>query len=211
MLAPRKPGQLPFYCPFAQLGHGYGMLLFDMVDRFLIFSFAMAAHAYTPGTWTAAECSGYDRSAAASGYVAPSQTLFPTLLKWMIHFEDPFTKTVWIGKALPRAWLRAGRNVTMVNSPSSYGRLSFILFAVNDSVIHVNLTLPMERTHGASRNYTWPAGGIKVRLRHPSKRIQHVTVAGAPYNSFNATDETVWFKNMPIDPSTWQRISVVFD
>lgn len=59
MIAPRRAGQLPFYCPFAQLGHGYGMLLHDMVERFLIFSFAMGGTAYTPGTWTAAECAGH--------------------------------------------------------------------------------------------------------------------------------------------------------
>ena len=50
MHAPHQAGQLPFYCPFAQVGWGYGLLLFDMVERYLVFSFAMGGTAYTPGS-----------------------------------------------------------------------------------------------------------------------------------------------------------------
>ena len=65
---PRPKGQWPGMCLFSQIGHGYGMILYDMVERYLIFAFAMAAHGQTPGTWTAAECFSYDRvNSLASG------------------------------------------------------------------------------------------------------------------------------------------------
>ena len=57
-IASRAKGQPAFMCPFAQLGHGYGLVLYDMVEHFIVFSLAMAAHDLTPGTWTAAECFG---------------------------------------------------------------------------------------------------------------------------------------------------------
>ena len=75
------------------------VLELDMVDQYLIFAFAMLAQAQTPGTWTAVECMGLDRRAPSgslrptgggmgSGYVAPSQALMPTVVKWLLQFED---------------------------------------------------------------------------------------------------------------------------
>ena len=36
--------------------HGYGLLLHDMVDEYLVNMYGLAAGGMTPGTWTAAEC-----------------------------------------------------------------------------------------------------------------------------------------------------------
>ena len=68
-----------------------GLLQHDYIEQFLVFFFAVSAHAQTRGTWTAAECiGGLDRDTeAASGYAAPAQTVVPTLIKWMMLFEDP--------------------------------------------------------------------------------------------------------------------------
>jgi hypothetical protein len=80
---PRKPGQMGGICSFVELGHGYGLLLNDMIDEYLVNMYGMAAGGMTPGTWTAAEC--WSPGGGSSGYATPSQTLLPTLLKWQVR------------------------------------------------------------------------------------------------------------------------------
>ena len=46
---------------FTAHGLGFGYLLLDQIDDFLLFLFAEAAHGYTRGTWTATEDSTLDR------------------------------------------------------------------------------------------------------------------------------------------------------
>eukprot|EP01052_Picozoa_sp_SAG31_P048860 SAG31_NODE_10424_length_1140_cov_0.892411_1_plen_318_part_10 len=77
---PAPPGQMKGVCSFVELGAGWGYLLHDMVDRFQVLMYALAALGNTPGTWTAAEC--FAPGAFASGYAVPSQTVLPTFLRW---------------------------------------------------------------------------------------------------------------------------------
>ena len=37
-------------------------------------------------------------------FAAPAQTVVPTLIKWMLLFEDPLREQLWIGKGIPREW-----------------------------------------------------------------------------------------------------------
>ena len=177
---PRKPGQMGGICSFVQLGHAYGLLLNDMIDHFLITMFGMAAGGMTPGTWTAAEC--WTAGGGSSGYAAPSQTLLPTLLKWQLMFEDPFAKALWLGRAIPRTWLApgaAGKNVSINNSPSSYGRLGYTLVPSSTTEIKASITL------GAG--FRWPPGGVQLRLRSPGfprQRLNSVSVGGKALAAF---------------------------
>ena len=195
---------MPGVCSFVQLGQGFGYLLKDVVDRFQILMYAIAALGNTPGTWTAAECwtAGYSvpqhsslPAQSASGYAAPSQTLVPTFLKWQLLFEDPFTSYIWIARAIPRSWLSTNRTaVTMHDGVTSRGRLSFSLKASGASTITASIT--MVTTSG--RAFAWPTagGGIKLRLRAPSfptRKLASVTVGGQAWTAFNATEETVTF------------------
>ena len=195
MDAPHKPGAFAGFCPFTQFGHGYGLLALDLVEQFQIFAFFMLGQAQTPGTWTAAECLGLDRTGPSgalrptgggmgSGYVAPSQALMPTLVKWLCQFED-YSGVLWLGKALPREWLAPGAPaVRLERSPSSLGRLSFTVQATGATTVTANLTLPklVEGVHHASvagGGFAWPEAGIKLRLRSalfPAKKITSVTV-----------------------------------
>ena len=45
----------------------------------------------------------------STDYVAAGVMMSPTYLKWMLLFDDPNTRTVWLAKALPREWLTAGQ------------------------------------------------------------------------------------------------------
>ena len=195
MEAEHKPGAFAGFCPFTQFGHGYGLLALDLVEQFQIFAFFMLGQAQTPGTWTAAECLGLDRTGPSgalrptgggmgSGYVAPSQALMPTLVKWLCQFED-YSGVLWLGKALPREWLAPGAPaVRLERSPSSLGRLCFTVQATDATTVTANLTLPklVDGAHHASvagGGFAWPEAGIKLRLRSalfPAKKITSVTV-----------------------------------
>ena len=217
-------------CPFTQFGHGYGLLALDLVRQYEIFAFAMLAQAQTPGTWTAVECMGLDRRAPSgslrpsgggmgSGYVAPSQALMPTLVKWLLQFEDRHS-TLWIGKALPREWLAVGAPpVSVERSPSSWGRLSFSFRATSATTIAANVSLPSRLTpagehHATEGSFQWPAGGLKLRFRHssPKRRLSSVEVGSKTWSAvqINATEETVSFPTPPNDLTILQHIVATF-
>jgi hypothetical protein len=186
------PKTISGVCGFVQLGQGWAFLLHDMVDRFQILMYAMAAIGNTPGTWTAAECFGPGGS--ASGYAAPSQVLLPTFLRWQLLFEDPFEEVLWFGRATPRTWLAADKTspVALRGAPTSYGKLSFSMQATGTKTIAANVTL--------GSGFRWPAGGLTLRLRSPSYpalKISSVKVGGVSWSVFNATAETVTIAKAP--------------
>ena len=232
MEAPHVPPQWAGLCPFTQFGHGHGLLALDLVEQFQLFAFAMLTQAQTPGTWTAVECLGLDRTGPSgalrptgggmgSGYVAPSQALMPTIVKWLCQFED-HRGVLWLGKALPREWLASGAPpVALHRSPSSYGRISFSIAATSVDSVTANVTLPAtivrSQAHHTSiaggQGFAWPPGGIKLRLRSPAfpaKKLSAVTVGGVRWLHFNATEETVVFVSAPRDPTALQRITATW-
>lgn len=185
---------------FNSHGWGYGLLQHDYIEQFLVFTFAVSAHAQTRGTWTASECiGGLDRSISspdsASGYAAPSQTVVPTLIKWMMLFEEPLKKQLWIAKGMPREWLLHGKPAVSLNgSPTRYGRISFSLQAVSANDLQANITLPDD--------FVWPDGGMKLRLRTPGfldgKHLKNITVGDQSWSDFNATEETIFLTHSAI-------------
>lgn len=178
------------WCTFVQHGWGYGLIHFDMIDQFLVFAFSMAAHSYTRGTWTAAECSSGDRGSSSSGYAAPSQSLFPSLLRWMLVFEDINTRELWLGKAIPREWLSSGEKVVVERAPTRYGRISYTMRALPDSV-KVNITLP--------KDWRSPQA-LLLRLRLPSGgRFGNITVGGISWSAFDQQMQTVSLGNATVE------------
>jgi hypothetical protein len=194
-------------------GWGHGLLLLDRVEDFLIMFYALAAHVYTRGTWTAAEISTLDRSSASSGYCVPSQTLVPLYLKWMLVWEDPVERVLWLGKALPRDWLEhslssnqwdgdekgevSGQKgeVVVNRATTRYGRLSFTLLRESVTTLHANITLlPPPFAATSTLLPSFPPGGLKLRVRVPMNTVLMATSAGM----LNATEQTVSF-----DHATW--------
>lgn len=199
---------------FTAHGLGYGYLLLDRVDDFLLFLFAEASHGYSRGTWTATEDSTLDRRqwnggklGGGSGYCAPSQTLLPTLMKWLLVWEDPRSRTLWLGRAVPRVWLSDGKRVAVRDSSTRYGRVSFSIDSQASGtglIMHANITLPA--------GFRASPGGLKLRLRSPGAKLSSVTVGGKPLElKFNATEETITFDaaSMP-DTADLQRIVASF-
>ena len=196
---------------YVAYGMGFGLLVHDMVERFLLHYFAMSAHTYTRGSWTTPEGTIPDRDRGSTDYVAAGVVIAPTYLKWMLLFEEPNTRTVWLAKALPREWLGAdaGEPVEVLDATTRYGRVSYTLRAT-DAVegadgahafsVTANVTLPSTYADAA----TAPPGGVRLRLRAPvalAGRLAAVTVGGKPWKAFNATAETVDFGAKTLTPA----------
>ena len=62
-------------------GFGYGLLLADLIEPFLLQYYAVSAHAYTRGTWIAPESAPIDHSTQAPSFCAPAGVVAPLNLK----------------------------------------------------------------------------------------------------------------------------------
>ena len=179
---------------FWAYGIPYGLLQHDFVERFLLHYFAMSAHTYTRGSWTTPEAVHPDRDVGSTDYVAAGVMTAPTYLKWMLLYEEPDNRTLWLAKALPRDWLEPSAAPVLVERATTrYGRVSYVLHAVVHPrtkvyTVRANVTLPLSFVARA------PRGGLKLRLRAPlpyAGRLKAVTVGGKSWVHFDATLETV--------------------
>ena len=108
----------------------------------LLAVFSSAAHGMTRGTWTATEVPVFPRTAASTGYTPYNQAGNSVNIKWLLVWESTSTRTVWLGKAVPRVWLSVGERVSVTNAPTRYGRLSLTIDATTNSTFNANITLP---------------------------------------------------------------------
>jgi len=196
---------------YTAYGMAYGLLAYDMVERFLLHYYGWgSAHAYTRGTFTTPEASHPDREVGSTDYVAAGVMMAPTYLKWMLLYEDPNTRTVWLAKALPRAWLApATHPVTVTNATTRYGRVSYHLTPsqTHDGVYSVAANVSLPPTYAVAA--TAPPGGVKLRLRAPASlagKLSAVSVGGKPWTRFDAAQETIDFTPSDLTPALLQAL-----
>ena len=165
-----------------------------MIERFLLHYFTMSAHAYTRGTFTTPESANVtDRDVPTIAYAAAAEVIAPTYLKWMLAFEEPESRTLWLAKATPRDWLAPGEApLRAARLSTRYGRVAFTLAAsaATDGAytVRANVTLPASFASAA------PAGGVRLRLRAPlayAGKLSGVTIGGSAWGAFSASEETV--------------------
>jgi hypothetical protein len=92
---------------------------------------------------------------------------------------------LWIGQAVPRPWLQAGRTVEIRNAPTRFGPVSVVMESRTDEGrIEVELTVPSREA----------VDRIFLRLRHPEgRKIAAVMIDGKPSRNF--FDETITVMN----------------
>ena len=168
---------------FLSYGHAFGLLQHDFIREYLLTLYSLMAHQYTRGTWTAPETRKLDPNQYAAPYCTPAQMTVPLLTRWMLVFEDPAMKVLWLAKATPRDWLQDGKSIRVTNAPTSLGPLSFSLDShIASGNVAARLTLP---AHASGKQ-------IKLRLRLPENhKIISVTVNGQAWNQFDPRAETV--------------------
>jgi hypothetical protein len=167
---------------FLSYGHAYGLIQHDFVREAQLLLYGVMAHGHTRGGWLAPETHNLLPEGSAAPYATPAQLAVPMVTRWLLVFEDPESDTLWLGKGLPREWLRAGQSVGVANAPTRWGRVGYRLVSrLDEGVVEATLDLPM---HGAALT--------QLRLRVPGgARIRSVMLDGQAWARFNAQDETV--------------------
>ena len=122
------------------------------------------------------------------------QANVPMALKWMLCFEEPESRTLWLAKATPRAWLAPGEaTLQAANLTTRYGRVSFSMAAQMNAdlsayTVHASVVLPASVVNSA------PSGGIRLRIRAPIEhagKLSNVTIGGKVWSAFSAAEETI--------------------
>ena len=186
-------------------GLPFGLLQHDMVERFLLYFFTQSAHSACRGTHLTPESQPIDRDRGGYAYASPGQANVAMAMKWMLCYEEPEARTLWLAKATPRDWLAPGEDPLVAsNLTTRYGRISYTV-AANDAggvgsdtggadgkvyTVQASVVLP------PSFATVKPAGGIRLRIRAPSEhagKLSTVTVGGEAWSAFNAAEETVDF------------------
>lgn len=202
---------------FTVHGWGYGLLQADLVEPFLLQYYALSAHAYTRGTWIAPESVSLDRNSRAPAYCTPAELTAPILLRWLLVWEHPVERSLWLGRALPRVWLSDGEHLSVEGAATSWGRVSFSLTSAleRERAVRASVTVPAAWGAAGARRAA-PAGGLRLRLRVPGGlRMRFVSVGGSAWGSFNASSESVDFSSSDLAQpgmfSKLQQIIVRYD
>ena len=92
-------------------------------------------------------------------------------------------RTLWLARATPRAWLEQGKQISVKNAPTRFGRTSYEISSdVENDTIKARVDLP-ERG---------PPRAVLLRLRHPQgKVIRAVTINGIDWTGFDPQKETI--------------------
>jgi hypothetical protein len=102
--------------------------------------------------------------------------------------------SLFIGQAIPRAWLADGKRISVTGAPTYFGPLNL---QIESAAATGSITANVEFT-SARRP---PA--VLVRLRHPDKKaLRSVTVNGAAWSDFDAAKEWVRVPNPTADQYT---------
>jgi hypothetical protein len=65
------------------------------------------------------------------------------LLRSLLVREDG--EDLWLGQAIPTAWLEAGKHVAVHEAPSEFGNLSYRIDVHNHGKMHISINPPVRR------------------------------------------------------------------
>jgi hypothetical protein len=171
----RRGGLTAGVCQFHSLvdhayTYGYWMncLQRDEVKRVILGLYASMAYGMSRGTYSAVECTAI--RTGENYWTLPhtySNTQQLRLLRNMLLREDG--SALWIGQAIPRAWLARGNRMALNDAPTLFGPVTYSLSTKMDGSMQVHL-VPPKRSAPEE---------IVVRLRHPeSLKIASVEAKG---------------------------------
>jgi hypothetical protein len=177
---------------FLSHGHAFALLQLDRVREYLLALYALSAHQYTRGGWTAPETRNLDPGQPSAPYCVPAQLAVPLLLRWLLVFEEPDADTLWLCRATPRDWLAPGRRIRVAGAPTRWGRIGFTVASSPDGrEVDVALELDPRRLPECTA----------LRLRLPAgRRIARVAGPGAAHVRVAADGETLRIRDVADTP-----------
>lgn len=125
---------------FISYGYAQALLRMDRIEEYLLFLYAHRWHDHSRGSWTAGEVSGITGGGAL--FCIPAQQTIPLLVRWMLVFEDPDEDRLYCGRAVPRAWVAAGKPIGIEAAPTRWGRVSYRLEARGENQLAATVELP---------------------------------------------------------------------
>lgn len=142
--------------------------------------YSMTACAFSHGQLTPLE----HRWAWGQYYMPPSTDgAWFELYRNMLLNELPGEETLFVGQAVPRAWLADGNRVVVHHAPTHFGPVNLRM----DSAVR-SARITAEIQFASSRR----PKNLVVRFRHPTgQALRSVTVNGAPWQDFDPRQETV--------------------
>lgn len=162
-------------------GLGRSLIGQDRIREALLLTWGASAHLCTRGGWMAV-ATRQPFSDEASAYSAVSQMIAPLMTRWLVAFEDTETEILWLGKAMPQAWLADSKLVFIDDIATRWGRVSF----ATDSRI--------TKEHRIAAKVVFPSAGIAVatRLRlRTGQPIRGVTLNDKSWKTFDAASGTI--------------------
>ncbi len=107
---------------FISYGYAQMLLRLDRIEEFLLFLYSHGYHDHTRGSWVAGEVAGIDGDSAL--FCIPAQLTIPPLVRWMLVLEDSDEDRLYFAKGLPREWAASGEEISMIGSPTRWGRVN---------------------------------------------------------------------------------------
>ena len=155
---------------FISYGYAQALLRLDRIEEYLLFLYSHRFHDHTRGSWTAGEVAGIGGGTAT--FCIPAQQTIPLLVRWMLVFEDSDEDKLYLGKGLPRDWAGSGKEISIDQAPTRWGRVNFKMVA-NPAAKRASATVELARS-GAPKE-------LQVKFRLPTQNaLQKVTVNGKP-------------------------------
>jgi len=114
------------------------------------------------------------------------EAAFLERFRQMLVMEDG--NSLWLARATPRAWLEQGKKVSVKNSPTHFGTLSYeIVSDLANGKVTATIEMPSRK----------PPNIVLLRFRHPhGAPIKSVTVNGRPWSDFDRNEEVIRIKGL---------------
>jgi hypothetical protein len=162
---------------FISYGYAQALLRLDRIEEYLLFLYAHRFHDHTRGSWTAGEVAGINGGTAL--FCIPAQQTIPLLVRWMLALEDSDEDRLYLGKGVPREWTVSGKEISIAQAPTRWGRVNFRMLGDAKGV-----RATVELARGAA-----PLE-LHVKLRTPAP-AKNVTVNGRPATLGGVHGDTV--------------------
>jgi hypothetical protein len=166
---------------FISYGYAQMLLRLDRIEEFLLFLYAHRYHDHTRGSWKAGEVAGINGGTAL--FCIPAQQTIPLLVRWMLVLGDSDEDRLYFAKGVPREWVVSGKEITIEQAPTRWGRVNFSLMtntAAKKVVAKVQLAQAGEPKE------------IQVKLRMPLQNpLKSVVINGRPAQLAGPHNDTV--------------------
>lgn len=155
---------------FISYGYAQMLLRLDRIEEYILFLYAHRYHDHSRGSWTAGEVAGITGDDAL--FCIPAQQTIPLLVRWMLVFEDSDEDRLYFGRALPRAWIKAEKPISITAAPTRWGRVNYRLVTSGNLMI-ATIDLPDEDGAPKEMQVTFrvPEGRSLVSISTDGRRI----------------------------------------